>query len=273
MKKNSYYIRRLNNQYIFFASLLLVSVSDSTSALMFDFLTQPLTIEPNSISITTAGVTATAAAYHVEFENGTSTIYGPFTTGYVGARQIFGTETRGASNPGLGLVTAQQLGQRETDIPSGGLQPGLDNFPSTSTNYLPSIQFVLFNFDSPVDILQVIVDDVSNYDRDLWVAWGISAPNLSLDLVHAFENFNIINFKDNESDGIYIYSFNSLIRVNFLAVGTALPSIVGNIGPFEQGFPTGASQYYINALNFNKNNKIFSDDFEYTVTEQLETIR
>ncbi|MEZ5594111.1 MAG: hypothetical protein R3F53_26800 [Gammaproteobacteria bacterium] len=262
MKTNNYYIRRLNNQYIFFASLLLVSVSDSTSALMFDFLTQPLTIEPTSISITTAGVTATAAAYHVEFENGTSTIYGPFTTGYVGARQVFGTETRGASNPGLGLVTAQQLGQRETDIPSGGLQPGLDNFPSTSTNYLPSIQFVLFSFNSPVDISQVIVDDTSNFDRDSWVAGGISAPNFSLDLVQAFDHFNVINSKDNESDGIFIHTFNSLIGIKFLAVGTALPSTVGDVGLFAQGFPTGASHFYINALNFEKSNIIFSDDFE-----------
>jgi hypothetical protein len=73
------------------AGLLSVGVPNTASALTFDFLTQSLTIGSDPISITTDGVTATAQAFHVEFADGTSTIYGPFTTGTVNGRQVLGT--------------------------------------------------------------------------------------------------------------------------------------------------------------------------------------
>jgi hypothetical protein len=228
------------------------SLSTAASALTFDFVNQPLTIGPDSISITTNGVTATARAYHVEFANGTSTIHGPFTTGTVNGRQIFGTDTSGVGNPGLGLTSADDEGQQDTDVPSGGLQPGFDNFPSlpSSADPRPSIQFLLISFDAPVDVSQVVVDDVSNFDRDVWVAAGPAAPVLTADLVTAFSGFEVVNSGDDASDGIFVHTFSPLKNVRFLAIGTALPAAIGDLGPFARGQPSGSAQFYINALEF-----------------------
>jgi hypothetical protein len=216
-----------------FVSLLLLGVFNPAFAEEFDFLTQTLTVGPRFISIETSGVTATVAAYHVEFDGGTSTIFGPFTTGDIQGRQVFGTNTSGIGNPGLGLTT-------------------VEDSPYVPPDVFPSVQFALFRFDSPVDVVQVIVDDVSNYDRDIWAAGGNSAPDLSLDLVSAFGDFTVVNSSDDASDGPFIHTFSTLQNITFLAVGTALPSTVGDLGPFAQGQPSGGSQFYINALNFVK---------------------
>jgi hypothetical protein len=238
-----------------FVSLLLLGVFNPAFAEEFDFLTQTLTVGPRFISIETSGVTATVAAYHVEFDGGTSTIFGPFTTGDIQGRQVFGTNTSGIGNPGLGLTTVEDLGQTDPDVFSAVIQPGFDNFgdsPYVPPDVFPSVQFALFRFDSPVDVVQVIVDDVSNYDRDIWAAGGNSAPDLSLDLVSAFGDFTVVNSSDDASDGPFIHTFSTLQNITFLAVGTALPSTVGDLGPFAQGQPSGGSQFYINALNFVK---------------------
>jgi hypothetical protein len=232
--------------------LMAVSTPGAARALTFDFVNQPLTIGPDSISVTTNGVTATVRAYHVEFEGETSTIHGPFTTGTVNGRQIFGTQTSGSSNPGLGLTSAQDLGQQDDDLPSGGIQPGFDNFPSlaSSASPRPSIQFVLIAFDAPVDVSKVFVDDVSNFDRDLWVAGGSVAPNLAADLVTAFNGYDVVNSGDDASDGPFTHVVGPLTNVRFLAIGTALPATVGDLGPFAQGEPTGSAQFYIDAVEF-----------------------
>lgn len=235
------------------ASVMSMTAPGTASALLLDFLSQPLTVGANSISITTDGVTATVQGYHVEFSNGTSTIYGPFTTGTVNGHQVFGTNTSGVGNPGLGLLTAENQGQSDPDAFPGVIQPGFDNLadsPFVPPDVLPSIQFALFSFSDPLDVSQVIVDDVSNFDRDIWVAGGSSAPNLSLDLLNAFSGFTIINSADDASDGVFVHAFAPLSDITFLAVGTALPQTVGDLGPFAAGQPTGGSQFYINAVSF-----------------------
>ena len=93
-------------------------------------------------------------------------------------------------------------------MPSGGLQPGLDNLPNLPhwMNPLPSIQFVFFTFSSPVTITKVTVDDVSNYDRDIWVAGGNQEPDFTEDLVTAFQDFAVVNRGDDGSDGVLVYN-------------------------------------------------------------------
>ena len=246
MKNSNIRIHRI--LHALFASLLLLGFSHSASTAVFDYLTQPLTIGPNSISITTDGITATATAYHVEFDNNTSKIYGPFST------RFFETDARGFET-GLSLLSEQDFGQQKNQNGKIVDAVGFDNLPNIPKrlNPLPSIQFALFSFDSPIDISQVIVDDVVNLDRDIWVAGGSSAPNLSLDLVNAFNGFNIINSDDDASDGVFIHTFTTLRNLSFLAVGTALPGAVGDVGPFAQAQPAGINTaFYINALNFQR---------------------
>lgn len=229
-------------------------VSGSASALAFNFLNQPLTVGPESISVTTNGVTATATAHHVEFSGGTSTIFGPFTTGTVSGRQVFGTNTSGNNNPGLGLTTVQPLGQLDDDLFSGGFQPGFDNMFAGSPfveETVPTTQFALFSFSRPIDISQVTVDDVSNFGRSIWVAGGTSGPNLSLSLLGAFSGFSVINSLDDASDGPFVHTFSTLSDITSLAVGAILPSTLERdvVGPFAVSPVTGA-QFYINELGF-----------------------
>lgn len=211
----------------------------------------PLTWESNAVSVSADGVVARATAYHVEFYDGTSTIYGPFTTNRVSARdqrQIFGTQTASSQflNPGLGLLSLQNLGQSDPDACCALAQPGFDNRNTNGIGSRPVLQFALFEFNTPVTVSQVTVDDVSNYGRSVWVAGGSVAPDLSLDLVRAFAGFTVLNLRDDASDGLFVHTFSPLNNIRWLAVGTP-PSQTGNIGPFTGGL--GGSQFYINQVS------------------------
>jgi hypothetical protein len=242
MKKKYQRIRIFIKYHTFVASLLLVGISHSASAAVFDYITQPLTIGPNSISITTDGVTATATAYHVEFSNNTSTIYGPFST------QFFETDARGFET-GLSLLSEQDLGQQRNQNDQVVDVVGFDNRPDIPNrlNPFPSIQFALFKFDTPVDISEVLVDDASNFSREIWVAGGSSEPNLSLDLISAFSEFDIINSPDDTGDGLFAHSFDSLLNISFLAVGTPIHDVV--TGPFRSLTPA-QEDFFINSITF-----------------------
>lgn len=229
-----------------------VAATEKSPAAILDFTSGPLTWESNAVSISADGVVERATAYHVEFYDGTSTIYGPFTTNCVSAidrRQIFGTQTASSNflNPGLGLLSLQDLGQTDRDACCALAQPGFDNTNINGIGSRPVLQFALFEFNTPVTVSQVTVDGVSNYGRSIWVAGGSVAPNLSLDLVNAFAGFTVLNLRDTASTGLFVHTFTPLNNVQWLAIGTP-PRGIGSVGPFTEA-GNASIQFYINRVS------------------------
>lgn len=243
--------RRTSGLLLRLTLLWSLSVGGLTHAAIVSFLNAPLSYGPDSISVTADGVTVTARAFHVEFLNGGSTVYGAFSTGFVGRNQVFGPCARGFCDTGLGLYTGQNLGQTDPDLGGGNISPGFDNFtiPISSTQTpLFSIQFALFSFSTSVDVSQVIVDDVSNFDRSIWAAGGNQLPALEMGLVDGFSGFTVVNSPDNlPSDGVFTHNFSSMTGIRYLAVGTPIREEVGSQGPFAA---SRQSQFYIDGLGF-----------------------
>ena len=240
------FVRKSVLQILYVGVLVIATALSGEAASEFDFLSGPLTLSPSAISMDNGRLTVTAKAYHVEFSENSSTIFGPFTTGTgIINNQVFGTCVRGFCDTGLGLGSWQTLGQTDTDRGGGLIAPGFDN--GSQGGSLPSLQFALFSFNKPVNLSQVIVDDVSNYGRSIWVAVGDSAPDLSSDFLSAFAGFTVVNSHDDFSDGIFVHSFKMLRNGTYIAVGTPPPASVGNIGPFLYRGP-GITQFYINGL-------------------------
>ena len=221
-----------------------LSASTAHSALV-NYVTDPLTINTDSIITTSGGVTITATAHHVEITPTTSIIYGPFPTGgqFTNA-DGFGTRR------GLGL-NAEPVGSiTPTEDDSGGatIQPGFDNL--TRTGDFPTMQFALFEFSQPVDVSQVVLGPVSNLSHPIFVAAGASAPDLSTDLISAFSGYSILsnplNINGTESGNSLIYNFSSLNSASFLAIGTPPRS---DLGPFLPSIVI-SSQFQINEIGF-----------------------
>jgi hypothetical protein len=132
---------------------------------------------PNSISQTVNGITITVQAFTTEVQGSTGTIYGPFPTSAPGAGhglEVFGTNTSGVNNPGLGLNSQPLPGINVTgtDFTSSSAAPGFDNIqlpiPGSGLTPNPSFEFDLFSFGSPTDVLAVSVNHASNFGESFW---------------------------------------------------------------------------------------------------------
>lgn len=232
------------------------------NAVEVNFRTVPMTIGATDLSFVADGVDTTVSGYQAEIDgsSGQATIYGPFSTDTAIATPSFlfpgfgrVTQLGGIGEPdffvqGLGMQTSNEdLGQTEFDQFSGGFEPGLDNALSGG-NPLPSIQFAVFAFSSPVDVSQVIVDDVSNFGRSIWVAGGNSAPDLAQDFVTAFTGFSFINSADDASDGPFTHSFAPLMGIQYLAIGSPPDgSLTGDLGQVTAA--DNEIAFYIEGLN------------------------
>lgn len=232
------------------ACLMLLSnlIIANASGAVVDYTTASLTINPNNIQATSSdGVLVTAYGYHAEFASASSAVvYGPFpTSDNPSGLQYFGTYTGSSSfsNPGLGLLvdTPGPINPAGDDTYGGLYQPGFDNSGAVSAP--PSIQFALFTFSEPVDISQVIVDDVSNFGRSIWVAGGIGAPDLSTDLLTLLTTLGVQTSLDDATDGVFAHNI-SLAAIDYLLVGT--PPRDSDYGPLAA---TGTEQFYINGLD------------------------
>jgi hypothetical protein len=218
---------------------------------VINFQTVPLTINADSIEFSQDGISATATAYHTEFPDGTTdpnVTYGPFGTQNNAISccnfPYFGRVTSVNSGDvlnGLGMYANEALGQTDVDAGGGLIQPGFD---SNSTNGMESIQFALFEFAAPVNLSQVIVDDVSNFSRSIWVAGGNTAPDFSGDFLSAFSGYTFINSEDDATDGFFTHNIGPLNNVSYIAIGA--PPRIGDLGPILQG---GGDQFYIEAMN------------------------
>jgi len=229
----------------------LMSWLPSAQAVVVNFQTVPLTVNSNSIEFSVDGISATATAYHTEFPDGTTATnitYGPFGTqnnaisccNFPWFGRVTSVNTGEVLN-GLGMYANQALGQTDDDAGGGLIQPGFDNGP---TSGMESMQFALFEFAAPVNLSQVIVDDVSNFGRSIWVAGGNTAPDFSGDFLSAFSGYTFINSEDDATDGFFTHNIGPLNNVSYIAIGT--PPRIGDLGPILDG---GNDQFYIEGLN------------------------
>jgi hypothetical protein len=148
---------------------------------------------------------------------------------------------------GLGLLARSIDGITitGTDNAVTVVAPGFDNAHFFDSS-VPEIEFAVFHFSQPVDINDIIVDDVVNADRSIWAAGGNVAPNLSGNLLNAFPGYHIVNSSDDAGDGIFVHHLSGFSSLTYLAVG-ALPQGTGNTGPFQN---TGRlSEFWITGLN------------------------
>jgi hypothetical protein len=210
---------------------------------------------PDAITQTVDGVEIAARGFAAEFDGSNSRVLGPFpTTNGARGLQIFGTRTSGIGNSGLGMHA-----QATPDIDATGgafccalFRPGLDNFGYLSDNPdipgdpLPRLEFALFSFDQPVTFGGVRVDDVSNFDRDVFIAMGSGAPDFTGSFFDAFLGYDLIISHDDLSDGFFDHLFAPVSGVSFVAIGPLLPLGV----PAQGGFENGASQFYLNSFIF-----------------------
>ena len=235
----------MNFQNYFLAAAFCLSASTAHGSLV-NYVTDPLTIDTDTITTTRDGITITATAYHVEIMPTTSIIYGPFPTG----REFRYSNDRGQRH-GLGL-NAQPVGTlapTEDDSIGALVQPGFDNM--TRSGNFPTMQFALFAFSQPVDVSQVVLGNITNNAHPIFVAAGASAPNLSTDMVSAFSGYTILSnplsTQGSPSRGL-TYNFGPLVSVSYLAIGTSPQS---DLGPFlAKSGNVRSSQFYINEIGF-----------------------
>jgi hypothetical protein len=198
---------------------------------------------PDSVSQTVDGITVTARGFTIEFGTEAS-VFGPFPTSTgIGGTQIFGAETSGVvGQTGLGLLTQPVTGVPTTvsDFGCGLYQPGIDSHFNPCLVGVPSSEFVLFSFSQAVDVATVVVDDTSNFSRNIWAAAGNAAPDFSGGFFSAFAPYAVVNSYDDFTDGFFEHVVD-FENVTYLAVGATLPESVGPIGPFD----AGGSQFYI----------------------------
>ena len=208
--------------------------------------------EADSVSQTVDGITVTAQAFTAEITGPSSaTIYGPFpTTAGYGNLQVFGTNTSGLHNPGLGLLSQpiDGIDVTGTDFGGGNYRPGIDNnqfvLSSTSGPALPSFEYVVFSFSSPITLNQVEVDGITNYDRSIWAASGTTLPGTSGDFLSAFAGLAIANSFDNAANGPFTHDITGATDITYLAIG-ALPS-----APFGPLAGRVNDNFYITGLDF-----------------------
>ncbi len=245
-------------------------IATSANAVVVDMRTVPMTLGTDSLSFDANGISVTARGYHAEYNSGTDamTVYGPFTTSEVASTPSFSYPAFGRVTQlgppdtiisGLMLYTLQDLGQSDNDSFQAGFQPGFDNAlcgssttaPGCTGPVFPSIQFALFSFDTPVNVLQVIVDDVSNFGRAIWTAGGATAPDLSQDFRTAFGGFDFRSSVDDAGDGPFTHTFAPLQSIQYLAVGTPFDASLVDAGADLGGVPRGESliQFYLEGLN------------------------
>ncbi len=130
-----------------------------------------------------------------------------------------------------------------SDFRSGGLAPGFssgygrDTVPNPA---VPAFHFALFSFDQPVDIPGVTIDDVSNFDRNIWMATGTTAPDFSGGFLSGLAAFDVVNSADDSGDGLYTHGLGAA-AVSYLLVG-APPE--NDLGPLV----AGGSQFYIDSF-------------------------
>ena len=111
------------------------------------------------------------------------------------------------------------------------------------------LEIALFSFSQAIKVNSIKVDDVSNFDRDVWVAGCRVAPNFSQGLVAALSACTIKNKNDNASDGPFTHQV-GIAGVRHLVVGARPVGRCSSAGSRPRG--AGAGMFFIDTINFTK---------------------
>jgi hypothetical protein len=234
-----------------FCAVLAVFLCVSTEAFAAAFSWTPTTsgIVSNEFSLvqTVDGVTVTAQGFVAEITGPDATVYGPFPTktgNSVPRPQAgFGIDLRGLGGEQLGLIANSFDGVtlNGSDWGSAVVAPGFNSFYWSPIDAPDKFDFAIFAFDEPVDIGSVIVDDTSNFDRDIWMATGTNAPDFSAGFLSGISAFTVVNSADDAGDGMFTHPLGAE-GISYLLVGA--PPVVA-LGPLD----AGNSQFYIDSFS------------------------
>jgi hypothetical protein len=225
-------------------------------AVNVDLLTTPMTIEPRSLSFSFDGINASVSGYHVEYDASSSssdktTVYGPFSTAEIAQNiPIFGMYYQYG---GLGLLSDENLGQTADDTGQAASY-GFDNADAggcfnnnTPSCALPSFQFALFNFDTPVSLSQIVMDYGNSASTDIWVAGGNTAPDFSGGFLGAFSGYSVINSSGTLTSPTITHTFSPLQNVTYIAIGVSPYTNIGDLGPVKS--TANRSDFFIQQLS------------------------
>ena len=95
-----------------------------------------------------------------------------------------------------------------------------------------------------MDISQVIVDDVSNYGRSIWIAGGSGTPDFTSDFLGSLTTLGVQTSSDDATDGIFVYNLTGLTDMDYILVGTPPRDSYGPLSGMNSSI-----QFYINGLN------------------------
>ena len=238
---------------ILFSMIILIFSGNGTSqasTINLEFLNSfnhASTVGSKSISVSTKDFTVTTQGYVSEISGFTDTVHGPFeahdfrtctNTNACGAVSTFGLHYY---NGGFGLLAGDtaSVDVSGTDRSGGGVAPGFNGYYRhlQSPGLLIS-QFASFNFDNAVDIGGVIVDDVSNFGRNAWIAYSDTTPDFSSGLAGALASMTLVNSYDDAGDGLFTHNLGAS-NVKTLLVGSLIS------GGSYSGIAQGSSQFYI----------------------------
>lgn len=187
------------------------------------------------------GINVAAQGFVAEARSGAADarVFGPFPV----------ADTRQATRSGALLNLDGSLGLYAMDTPEFDLSgrdnafanatPGLNGYYMDNPEAVEKTDFIVFSFDQTVDIEAADVDDVSNFDRDAWFAYGITAPDFSAGLLGGLTDYTFLNSNDDATDGPFTHALNAT-GLRYLVVGSPFREGDG-LGPIA----TGRSQFYV----------------------------
>lgn len=254
-----FYLRSI---FVVFGIVFFVPVQAYASLFSWTPANSDIVVNSNSLQLTVDGVQATARAFTAEINTAgdNATVFGPWPTQIAANTAGFGIDVRGLGSEQLGLIADSSAGVpvNGSDFFSGGLSPGFSSGYGNDTvgnPAPPAFHFALFSFDQPVDLPGVIIDDVTNQDRDVWMGTGVTAPDFTAGFLSGIAGFTIVNSPDDpSSDGLYTHSLPSVATgISYFLVGAPTPG--ANLGPI-----LGTDNDSVTASNF------FIDSFDGTLS-------
>lgn len=197
-----------------------------------------------SLKTSTSDFSVTATAHIAEISDISDEVHGPMEATDVRSGGSSGSGMN-LYNLGIGVLAGDTATVDLSGEDLGGARwaPGLNGGYYTYDTGLPSgfmtTQFVVFSFDSAVDIGSVVVDDVVNSPRHAWFAYGSNGVDFSGGLAAGLDALTLVNSTDDAGDGWYGHEL-GISGVTTLVVGS----------PFSRGSYAGItgdqrSQFYI----------------------------
>lgn len=244
-------------RWALFCSCLFLAVSTPYAG-MVDLTTIDMTADSDqdTLFFSANGVNGRVRGYHVEITDShpNGRIYGPFSTTTAldtpsWIYPYFGriVKKSDGSTTGLMLLSKETLGQTDIDTGSASIEPTFDN-RSYQTSTIPTFQFALFEFDTPVDVSQAVIGPLGSGPHPIWVAGSAIAPNLAADFLSAFSGFEFRNVPHTPS---HTMDFATLSGIRYLAIGAPPSQYEGlndatTFGPLNV---VGDSHFYIDGLD------------------------